>query len=383
MTRLSVGVLFGDMCLSNRGSFDLLNLWDDPRGLTGSELGFFKIAQGFAELGHDVSMFSRFGIVPVSFGGSLLKYAGCAAQELGQARSAKHDVWISINEPDLLRDVSGMRVCEFWLNEFSFCKVAFDEHVDLFVSPSAAHRRMCAETWRDVEVTSEGPRAQYRDNPAKWTTIPLGCDLYGEKPVKVPGRVVYCSSPDRGLHRLLEAWPAIKRSVPHATLRIFYRLQPWIDGFRDTPFFPPIERLRARALYVQEALRRMSAPEWGITVCDSVSRNQIARELGEAEVFAYPVDTVSWSEGFSCATLEACAAQACPIITDCDALGEIYSFIRPTSRGNWPAWQARVIEALTNPGYRDEINKEALRLAERMTWKHHVEKLEREILSRL
>ena len=202
---------------------------------------------------------------------------------------------------------------------------------------------------------------------------------------KIPHRVAHCSSPDRGLHHLLGAWPEIRRAVPDATLHVFYRLAPWIRGFDQTPYFPPIEPLRKRANYVEECLRRFhERGGMGVTLRDSVSRETIEREMAQAEVLAYPCDTTTWSEGFSCTVLEACAARACPVISDCDALGSVYADLDPVPRGpGWvKAWTARVIEALLSETVRDEQNERAYRLASKLTWKIYVEKVLKEIESR-
>ncbi len=345
---MRIAVTFGPMCLQR----DAESTYDDPR--TGSEVGWVRITEELTKLGHQV----------------VINPTGQRHYEM--ARDL-FDVVIAINEPDVLRDWrSKLRICSFWLNEFSFCKEGFDEHTDVYCSPSEAHRQKALHDWGNKTTAS------------KWITIPLGCDpgSYRRGP-KVPGRVVYTSSPDRGLHRLLEAWPHIKRAVPHATLRIFYQLKPWLRGFDETPYYPPIEKLRARALYVEEALARLSGPEWGVTIVDSVPREQLARELDAAEVFAYPCETTSWSEGFSCSTLEACAAEACPIISDCDAFADVYGSLDPVPVGSWAAWRDRVIMALTDADFRKQHNEKARALAERLTWEAHAKRLDEVIRGRL
>lgn len=343
--RMRIAITYGPKCLIRSPG----ETFTDPR--TGSEVGWRRIMDGLADLGHQTGLVVR----PM----------------LSDAK--RPDVAISINEPDRLREFpkARLRVCMFWLNEFSFCEEGFDQHVDLYCSPSEAHRKKALTDW--------GARDE-----RKWVVNPLGCDPPGEdRLAKVSGRVVYCSSPDRGLHRLLEAWPAIRRAVPHATLRIFYRLEPWLRTFDTTPYYPPIEKVRGRALYVEEALRRLSGPEWGITVFDSVDRERLSRELAEAECCGYPCETTSWSEGFSCSTLEACAAQACPIITDCDAFADVYRTLDPVPVGNWESWRDRVILALTDAEFRRDMNKRAQALAKGLTWTRHVKQLETDILARL
>lgn len=368
---------YGDMCLTFRKTLDFAELYDDPRGLTGSEYGIIRTAVECAELGHDVTLYTR--SKDTSFGKLKIR----PTEELKQFEGDAAIVW---NEPDMLRGVKAkVRVCEQMINSFEYCKVGFEDEIDLWVSPSKPHRDMILSKEHDVQWKSGGdPTAMYKPDPDKWFAIELGCDPdhYPLDAQKVPGRVVYCSSPDRGLHWLLQEWPAIRKAVPHAELHIYYRLKPWIDGFSNTPYFPPIEPLRARALYVQEALRRMQG--MGIVIRDSVSRNEIEREMSKAEVLAYPCDTTRWSEGFSCTILEGCAAQACPVISDCDALGRLYSgVLQIARRGYWMTWREMVIECLQDDEKRDYFNRKARAFAEERTWKKHAEKVCNLIDSRL
>lgn len=331
---MRIAVTYGPMCLMRPAD----ETWSDPR--TGSEIGWRRIVEGLRELGHTVN--------------------AVAPGKLGQ-----YDVAISINEPDVLRgNASTLRICMLWLNEFSFCKEGFDEHVDWYFSPSEAHRQQAIGPWG-------APK------PEKWRVNRLGCDPRGHSDIgRVAGRAVYCSSPDRGLHRVLEAWPAIKRAAPHASLKIFYRLAPWLEQLKATPYFPAIERNRTRALYIEEALNRLCAGDYGVTVVDSVSRDELQRELAQAEVFLHPCETVSWSEGFSCSTMEACAAGAVPIISDCDALGDVYAPLEPVRTGDWTAWRDRVIRALNDAEFRQDLSRRAVALAQEHTWKAHVSRLD-------
>ncbi len=375
---MKIAILYGKMCLAFRGTLGFAGHRQDPRGLTGSEYGFIRIAQELQKLGHQVTCYT------------ISDETNADGIEIRDIRArgdlAEFDAAVSINEPDLLRDTRAkVRVCEMWLNSFDYNEPGFHKHVDLWLSPSQGHLDMVLGESHDVCPTPNGPAELFIADPANWTVIPLGCDpdRYPVNAVKVPGRVVYCSSPDRGLHWLLQEWPAIKRAVPHASLRIFYRLQPWIDGFMDVAYSPPIEALRSRAVYIQECLRRMSGPEWGIEVHDSVSRERIEHEMSLAEVLAYPCDTTRWSEGFSCTILEACAARACPVITDCDALGGIYSeACRVVPRDNMGRWRDAVIGALQWEETRDMWNDRARAFAEQHTWTIHAERLVAAIESR-
>ncbi len=378
---MRIAILYDPWLLSARGTLDLDGYREDSRGMTGSEQCAVRLCEELREMGHQALLYTK----------------GREHDNWTERGVLEHDVAISINCPDGLRDVRAkFKVVYALLNDWTFCKVGFEQHVDLFASPSAPHLEQVLTNplWRRVDTfeCQEG-RGRYEPDPSKWCVVPLGCDPERyEGFSKVPGRVVYCSSPDRGLHWLLQEWPHIKRAVPHAHLRIFYRLQKWIDDLKRAQdpetleVFHSVKALWQRAVYIEEALRRMSDPKWGIEVRDSVSRATIEREMAEAECLAYPMDTTVWSEGFSVTTLEACAARACPITTNGDAFGGIYASALPLveKAGNWQAlWRNHVIRALNDAAWRDKVNDKAEALARSMTWKNTAERLLHEIQSRL
>jgi len=56
---MKLALVFGAWSLTFRGEFTFVNLWDDPRGLTGSEYGFVRIAEELQKLGHEVDLFTK------------------------------------------------------------------------------------------------------------------------------------------------------------------------------------------------------------------------------------------------------------------------------------------------------------------------------------
>jgi len=389
---MKFGLTYGPMCLTHRGTLEFAGHRQDPRGLTGSEIGFVRICQELVALGHDVTAFTQ---------SHETEYEGLKIRPLEARNESEFDVALSINEPETLREMRAkVKGCEQWLNSFDYCAADVGSLVDVWISPSEAHRDFMLGSAHDTKMNGTGGTGTpFQPLAESWVAIPLGCDpeRYDGIAEKVPGRVVYCSSPDRGLHWVLQEWPHIKRAVPHATLKIFYRLKPWLDAFKPQgrsprlwfrpeldEYFAPTEPLLARAHYIEQALKRMSGPEWGITVCDSVCREQIEREMCEAEVLAFPVDTVRWSEGFSCTTLEACAARACPVLWDCDAIGQVYGeSCDVQDRGDLKAWRVGVVRALRDSVWRSGLNESGRALAEELTWKNHVKKLVAVLTSRL
>lgn len=296
-------------------------------------------------------------------------------------RAGEFDSVCAWCEPDMLRvaDPRSVRLVDQQLNDFAYCKPGYDDAVDAWAFPSHTHLEYM-QTRKEIALLGG---MDFR----KWHVLPNGCypDEYDLRMTREPGRCVYTSSPDRGLHLLLQEWPAIRKAVPHASLKIFYfALARWIAGARPQPTDPPvvdplIQEHRKRARYVEMVLER--APRYGIEVVGGVSREELARQLSRAELLCYPCDTIAWSEGFSCATLEGCASGALPIGSECDALGEIYGGSIPQvaapAREHMAEYRDLVIRGLTDAAWREEWRSKARALGERHSWPVLAERLEK------
>lgn len=345
--------------------FDFPNLLSDPRGTTGSEIMILAMAYELAVRGHDVTMFVE---KPNAASYRLSPGPGASVDlrdsSLLAGASSFDAVCVSL-DPDPLRAVAAtaLRVVLQQVNDFNYPKKDFDKFVDLYVSPSEPHR----ERLKAWTPGSEG----------KWIVIGNGCypNIYPATP-KEPGRCIWASSPDRGLHHVLESWGEIREAVPNATLKIFYfALQGWIDQWRNQkpgqhPFWD--EHIR-RSKIVERGLNQK-----GVTVVGSASRNDMAKEFAAAEILAFPTDTIDWTEGFSCSTLEGCASGALPILMECDALKHIYGGSAPmAAKGDVEHWRNLVIRALTVEPWRQGWRQKARALAERFSWPLLAEQLEK------
>jgi glycosyltransferase involved in cell wall biosynthesis len=349
--------------LLNGRTLDFTNLLGDKRGTTGSEIVALAFPSEMAARGHDVTLFvEKFN----ADGYSLKGKSPVTLRQFMELRecSSQYDAVLAVcimNDVDLFQKIDPrcVRVCFQQVNDFKFASKGFQDFVDIFIAPSAA----------EVEYLKPWPI-----DPKKWIVIPNGCypeDYLTDE--KVPGRCVYLSSPDRGLHNLLEQWGAIKSAIPYAELKIFYHgLQEYLSAEQgDRRHVPRIESIK----------RHLNQP--GVTVCGAVSRAELARELSEAETLTFPVDCLDWTESFSCATLEGCASGALPIIVGADAMGDIYKGAVPTvpppARDHLDEWTALVIRALTVPPWTESWRRKARTFAEMHAWPVLAEKLEKEI----
>ena len=350
---MKLAILFEPYCCQ-RG-FSYSSIWTAQRGMSGSDLGGHRMAQEAQKLGHDVTLFT----FPADGTELPDTWEGIRIRHYERRLEESWDAAVAWNVADA---VCGMRarLKALSLQINSFVQRQPSE-IDVVFSPSEWHRQ----------------RLQSH-HPAPFEVVPDGCDLepfdalFAGGFQKVPGRVVWTSSPDRGLHWLLQEWPMIKRAVPHASLRVFYKLKPWLDHFRERPALQEtsIQEQHRRAQYIEAAMPRLANMD--VEFFDSVSRVQIAQEVAAAECFAYSCDTVVESEGYSCSGMESAAARACPIMTAVDAFPEIYGEAldlvpMPLSK-TAQVFRERVIRALTDANYRESVNSRARALAERNTW---------------
>lgn len=368
---MKVAFIFGDFSIGTR-PLNFPSIWYNSRGVTGSELGVARVAQEMVKRGHDVSLFTvHYGDKPNEWSGIKLYHLA----EKDAVITSDFDAVISWNEPDQFRNLppEPVKLCSQQLNGFNYCKPDFDDFVDIWAGPSKTH------------VKVHAPQTL---SPHKWIVIPDGCDpdVY-IRDAKVPGRVVYCSSPDRGLHWLLQEWQYIKSKAPDAHLRVFYHfsqgdVEEFEIGFKM--WNPHIMELGQRIRYIKTAFKKLSS--LGVVHVGSVCRDQMVQEMSHASVLAYPTSIVNdFCEGFSVTVMEACAAGSAPVISDADALGELYGGVVPMIKGpikndNVREFSDLVIRALTDSKYRNKINKKCMEFAEQYTWAKAAEKYENAIM---
>jgi glycosyltransferase involved in cell wall biosynthesis len=351
---MKLAFVYGRWGTAYHGPFDHTSLFDGWRGLTGSENSFFNTARALAARGHDVHVTcdTRDGLW---HGDDAL--LGAKLVPLPKSNDALFhlpqdcDAYVSWNEPDLLRTAPrrALRVCSHQLNDFDFCLPGYDGFVDAYAVVSRAQRDKIA--------------SKANIPPSKFEIIPNTIDrsLYSSAwPIEARGTTMaWVSSADRGLHRLLEIFPEVRRRVPTATLSIYYE---WDKLWRKMRREETIVGMRVRhiaALLARQGVRG----ENGVHLHGSVSSRKLIEVLCRTRVMAYTCEPVVFTEGFSVATADACASGCVPIISDVDALGEIYGGVaeivpgRPGERRT--EWVDAICRALTDDAHAREVSTRA------------------------
>ena len=128
---------------------------------------------------------------------------------------------------------------------------------------------------------------------------------------KTAEAVVWASSPDRGLHWLLELFPRLRKVVPDVTLDVLYLYQAAAASGTG--------EVANRYRYMNAALEKLRGK--GVRFHGSVSRRRVADAFCSSRVLAYPCHPDGpFTEGFSCTILEAAVAGCLPVIVGADAL---------------------------------------------------------------
>jgi glycosyltransferase involved in cell wall biosynthesis len=165
-------------------------------------------------------------------------------------------------------------------------------------------------------------------------------------PMSRKKRVVYTSSPDRGLDILLELWPRIREQVPDAELAYCYS-----DVYnRVAEQNPDIAAHRDR-------VRELAATTAGTQALGSLPQQELARLMRTSLVWAHPSYSTPSGEPFhetSCiGAMEAQAAGCLVVASDWGALSETVEVGRLVNSGplskRWrEAFVREIIDGLTN-----------------------------------
>ena len=322
-------------------------LFTDARGLTGSEISCVMQAIEMRKLGHEVTIYSNFSEDGEDRGIRFARWDHWQ-REAGEDRYAV----VAFIHPQGLQQVKKgvLRVFNQQVNDFQYC-LGWEAFVDVATSPSPHHQKYLS------------PLTKF----SNWRILPNGCDASVHGDGERNRSIVYASSPDRGLHWVLELFPRLKKRVPDVECHVYYDYRPGLDKIYEQL---GEKELAKRFRYIETVMPQLASR--GVFHHKSVSREDMAKVLCESRLLAYPCDPVRYTEGFSCTTLEAGSAGCLPVICAADALGEIYADYLPSVAapyaGHRDEYFELLVRYLTDDAAYVDAQKKARQLGNLYDW---------------
>jgi glycosyltransferase involved in cell wall biosynthesis len=194
---------------------------------------------------------------------------------------------------------------------------------------------------------------------------------------KEENRLIYSSSPDRGLEVLLAFLPDIIAEVPDTVLHIYYGMKTWqsmieaaVNEAKDEKGKRLAEHQLQRVAIIKRAIQEFSSKGWVVNH-DRVSQDELAKAFMASKIWAYP----TFFTETSCITaMEAQAAACVPVATHLAALPETvhhgFLFKPPVDSNEYrKAFVNRVVTLLKNENYRHDVAQSGRRWAlANQTW---------------
>lgn len=279
--------------------------WEDwsPRsldtiGIGGSETAAIHIARELARRGHRVRVFNQCG--PDAGVHDGVEYADfnaalrdpIDADVLVASRQA-----LALTHPNL-----HAKARVLWVHDIH-CGIG----PEIDGALARADRVFCLSTWHRGFFCGT-----YQNlDPGKVHVTRNSVDMarFAAEPAKLGNRLIYASSPDRGLMRLLELFPRIRARVPDAELHVYYGFDTW-------------EKMAAGNAAEQQRIavfRNAIAGCAGVVHHGRVNQRELAEAYLAAKVLAMP----NWFTETSCiSAMEAQAAGCVPVVARVAALAE-------------------------------------------------------------
>jgi glycosyltransferase involved in cell wall biosynthesis/tetratricopeptide (TPR) repeat protein len=277
------------------------------RGAGGSESMVMELAQQYARVGWRVAVFGT----PGEHRG--VDEDGVEYWDIDRdwSPAERFDVVVASRAPEVFDAGINADLKVLWMHDVNVGPIAEGEFGNRF---QRADHVVALTNWHKQHLLKLYPELERVSMPVIGNAVDY--DLFSQPNPYQRDRhkLVYASSPDRGLDTLLEMWPEIKRRHPDATLDIFYGWQ-GIDRLIQANPSHPLARFR----HTVGSMIEEYGADGSITHHQRVTREELARAYQTAGVWAYPT---YFLETFCITALETGIAGLIPITSNLGGLRE-------------------------------------------------------------
>jgi glycosyltransferase involved in cell wall biosynthesis len=295
------------------GKLDIL-CWNGPgweewnprdamaRGLGGSELAAIYLMRELAKRGHRVVVNGNPGTAAGVFDGvEYIRFDDIARNQ----QHLRPDVLIVSRAPQAFLNGYEAKSNFLWVHDIH----CGDPIGPVMEGMMRADRIFCLSQWHKGYFLEQYPFLH--PDTVIVTRNGIDTSLYTKEPVKQGKRLIWTSTPHRGLDHMMNLLTEIRKEVPGTELHVYYGFTTW-------------ERI-ARHHNDQNSLAQIShlknriATTPGVVFHDRVGQRELADAFLASSVWAYP----TWFTETSCITaMEAQAAGCVPVTTALAALNE-------------------------------------------------------------
>ncbi|MCM0020902.1 MAG: glycosyltransferase, partial [Tagaea sp.] len=286
--RVEVGPAPLDLCFVDASPLDYRPDTPDLQALGGSQSGLCYLARRLAARGHRVTTLTGTREPGTVQGVAAWGHGGDVPRHLAGKR---FDAVIALNDTGRAGAYRAAAAPDTPV-------ILWTQHAHDQPAMRGLGDRARAAEWNAIVAISDWHRGKLIEtfglDPARVrirrNAIAPVFETLARAPNSGPARLVYTSTPFRGLDVLLNVFPRLRDAFPGTTLDVFSSLAVYQVAAKDDPFGPLYARAR-------------SLP--GVTLRGSIPQGELAGELARADILAYPS---TFAETGCIAAMEAIAA---------------------------------------------------------------------------
>jgi glycosyltransferase involved in cell wall biosynthesis len=298
--------------------------WDwtnpDTKGIGGSETSHIEMARRLADRGHEVVSYAPVPHEGQRMGPSGVPWLHPDCIDFDALTYQGPAVWVVYRDPafcstipkwagpvwHIAQDVDYIG----YNRRGDFVPRNYNERIDRVVTLCQSHaiytRREHPELADKICISSNGVKAEM-----------IRGLLAGPIPVRNPKRLIYASSPDRGLLPLVSIFQRAKELVPDLELHVCYgfnNLETWVKGVKERKPDGPMSQAEYNLGMMKDAL---SVP--GVVTHGRIPQRGLAMEWLKSGIWCHPSN---FSETSCITCMDAQALGAIPITIPFWAVGE-------------------------------------------------------------